>query len=94
MSYCRFGWDRSNVYVYASDEALHCCGCALKIPARDKWGDFNTRAFSEMIAHLEAHQAAGHNVPQYAFDRLRHEMKLFDDDMHKIDYNHPEFDAY
>lgn len=29
MSYCRFGWDGSDVYVFTSSSAIECCGCAL-----------------------------------------------------------------
>lgn len=65
MSYARFGWDGSDVYVYLSVYGyLDCCGCAL-----DKQG---TACYStdEMIAHLEEHKAAGHHVPQETIDDL------------------------
>ena len=64
MSYCRFGWDGSNVYVFVSRRGIECCGCLLGQP------DLVTRSANEMIEHLEAHRAAGHTVPQYAMDRL------------------------
>lgn len=34
---------------------------------------FNTR--TEALEHLEAHRAAGHKVPEYAFERLRKELE-------------------
>ena len=67
MSYCRFG-DNSDVYVYCSREDVYvCCACSL-----DKLWEHVTP--SEVITHLELHVAAGHQVPQYAFDRLREDV--------------------
>ena len=41
---------------------------------------FSTASRGEMITHLEAHRAAGHKVPEYAFDRLRREIETEGDD--------------
>jgi hypothetical protein len=83
MSYARFGADGSGVYVYTSSTGIECCGCTLQ---GREWIDdpdlllflrdvgehiqtvFTTNA--GMTEHLEAHRAAGHVVPQHAFDRL------------------------
>ncbi len=64
MSYCRFS-DHSDVYVYGSpDRRYTCCVCSLsKI-----WGHATA---ADMMTHLEEHIAAGHQVPQYAIDRLQ-----------------------
>ena len=64
MSYARFSRD-SAVYVFAHVGGyLECCGCSLG----DKW-DFHSTA--EMLAHLEAHKAAGHEVPEYCIEGLK-----------------------
>lgn len=67
MSYARFGWDGSDVYVFMSvgDREypggwLECCGCLL--PSNpDRW----FRAFSTvaMVDHLRDHATAGQHVP-------------------------------
>lgn len=85
MSYCRFG-EGSDVYVFASDVGLECCGCLLQ---DQEWvederalfggylkdiGEIIPHVFQsnhEMIEHLEKHVAAGHAVPDRAFARLR-----------------------
>ena len=79
MSYARFGWDGSDVYVFMSVGSaehpngwLECCSCTLqpRVP-----GGFHEwfRAFStaEMVAHLEAHIAAGQHVPADVIPCLR-----------------------
>ena len=84
MSYCRFS--EGDVYVFTSSIGLECCGCSL-IPrhwverpgsflggylAQDNPDDTEVYDSNEaMIAHLERHQAAGHDVPEDAFRRLR-----------------------
>lgn len=68
MSYCRWGWDASDVYIYATgigdQHALVCCGC--KDGCCDTYGD--------MLHHISAHRAAGQHVPAYVDERLRTEM--------------------
>lgn len=60
MSYCRFAWDGSDVYVYESREGITCCGCMLG-------GDgFTTSEPEKMILHLALHRRAGHFVPEHA----------------------------
>ena len=64
MSYSRFGWDGSDVYVFLSVGGhLECCGCLLS----DEWSYATT---DEMIAHLEEHRAAGHHVPEDCIEDL------------------------
>lgn len=59
MSYCRFAWDGSDVYVYESSDGITCCGCQL--------GTGCTTSDPEvMIAHLGVHRRAGHFVPSDA----------------------------
>lgn len=67
MSYCRF-CDCSDVYVYHDVcGKLCCCGCIL-----DHSVFFDTR--SEMIAHLQTHIEAGHEVPGSVIDALQDEI--------------------
>jgi hypothetical protein len=75
MSYARFGWDGSDVYVFKSvgnkehpGGWLECCGCLL--PSNP--GRF-LQAFSTagMIRHLRAHMAAGQHVPSDVIPELR-----------------------
>lgn len=71
MSYCRFWWDQSQVYVYADFSGhITCCSCALSE------GDFRAAGPEAMIQHLMEHRAAGHHVPDYALERLREEAGL------------------
>ena len=63
MSYCRFAWDGSDVYVFESSQGIECCGCRL--------GEtFVTSMPEEMIQHLAQHRRAGHYVPDYAVEGL------------------------
>jgi len=86
MSYARFGWEGSDVYVFASSHALECCGCRLQEvelvedPASFLGGylkpvgeviETNFTSNEEMIEHLLVHRAAGHTVPEDALERLR-----------------------
>lgn len=64
MSYCRFGWDGSDVYVYPDiDGRLECCGCILG----NQWSYPTAEA---MIEHLDRHIAAGHTVPPYVIPEI------------------------
>ena len=89
MSYVRFGSDGSEVYVFESSAGIECCGCWLQErewvddPDRPIFkgyfrnvGETVPYVFgtpAEMIAHLDAHRAAGHVVPEYVFEALREE---------------------
>jgi len=73
MAYARFS--HSDVYVYAHVGGhLECCGCRLG----DQWEFHST---DDMIAHLDAHRAAGHSVPPGIDDALRE-----DDDDNFVNY--------
>jgi len=87
VSYARFGSDGSDVYVFTSSTGLECCGCILQKrewiddPTRPilhgylrAVGEIVPHVFDSnagMIAHLELHTAAGHDVPEDAMERLR-----------------------
>lgn len=58
MSYSRFGWDGSDVYVYLDVGGYFCCcGCAF---GNDHWRHADTDA---ILAHLHKHLEAEHHVP-------------------------------
>lgn len=63
MSYCRFGWNGSDVYVYESAEGWECCGCSIS----DDWMHPSPEA---MIVHLAEHRRRGQYVPEYAISAL------------------------
>lgn len=51
----------SDVYLYASVYGgFDCCGCKLGTPPALETAD-------EVVAHLDAHRAAGHHVPAWDF---------------------------
>lgn len=69
MSYARFGWDGSDVYVISGFDRDYgsgwgCISCILVEEG------FFAIVEQAMINHLLAHRNAGHTVPQEAFDRL------------------------
>lgn len=86
MSYARFGWDNSDVYVIGTSPGFVCCGCRLQ---KSEWidepgspfggyfkpvGDVVQTDFESadgMIGHLQQHIAAGHTVPDSVIPRLR-----------------------
>jgi len=71
MSYCRVGED-SYVYVYHSVQGMYVCWMRESI-LDGHAGSFECGTDTEMLAHLEAHIAAGHKVPTRAINRLRKE---------------------
>lgn len=75
MSYCRFGWDGSDVYVYGSVHGgIECCGCHL-----DEGGSQNFETPEKMIEHLIVHRKAGDYVPEYAILRLWNDIEGADE---------------
>lgn len=69
MSYCRFAWDGSDVYVIQTEAGFNCCGCHLNE------GGFTTDTRESMILHLVQHKKAGQFVPPYAIERLWQEIE-------------------
>jgi hypothetical protein len=68
VSYARFGWEGSNVYVFFNtDHMLECCGCSLRA-GRERI-EFAT--VDEMVAHLGYHEHAGHTVPASCYEGMR-----------------------
>lgn len=83
MSYAKFGWDKSDVYLIGSmtrppPDGIHvieCCMCMLD-PEPGPLGDLFDRASygfatkEALFAHLEEHRKAGHTVPQSTVDQI------------------------
>lgn len=70
MSFSRFA-DGSDVYTFPCVSGVfECCGCILPDP--DGIGvSFRTADVDEFLAHLDAHTAAGHAVPDYTRGAVR-----------------------
>lgn len=68
MSYCRFS--DADVYLYRSSRGVECSWC----PLHPGITILTFERYSDAIAHLDEHVAAGHDVPDYAFDGLRSDM--------------------
>jgi hypothetical protein len=80
MAYCRFT-RQSDVHVYEDvGGGLTCCGCTLR-GVGPLGQDFNCPTRSSMIAHLEEHRAAGHEVEEDTFHRLREEIAALGDEV-------------
>jgi hypothetical protein len=58
MSYARWGWKGSNVYVYVMSGGFECCDCAY------------VTSTDAILEHLKAHQARGDTVPTETFADL------------------------
>lgn len=73
MSYCRFAWDGSDVYVFFNgDNEFECCACRLKGCLA---GSFICKTEKQMIKHLLEHRKKGHCVPQESINRLLEELE-------------------
>jgi hypothetical protein len=69
MSYVRFAWDGSQVYMFEHcDGGIECCGCRFADKTGKGFPRFGTP--EEAIAHLALHRRAGHFVPEYAITGL------------------------
>lgn len=75
MSYIKWGWEQSDVYIYGGsfdvgDNYIECCGCGLR-------GEFEFVRFTtygDLLRHIEAHRADGDCVPTLVDDRIREEI--------------------
>lgn len=87
MSYCRFGEEGSEVYMYLGVKIV-CCACLLQPIQRieattGSYGIHEDKEFDTIgaaIAHLNVHERAGHKVPKKAYTRLIEDM-VGEDDM-------------
>lgn len=68
MSYARFGWDDSEVYVFMHVGGfLECSACLL---AHEEGEPFDANDTQTMINHLKKHESAGYNVPRHIYALL------------------------
>lgn len=68
MSYARFGWEGSDVYVYSDVRGyLLCCACIM---ADKPFDGYEAHRTAQMVEHLEEHRRRGHCVPQETIDDL------------------------
>ena len=71
MSYCRIRKGHSDLYVFENiSGGFDCCGCNLHGGFRS----FHCDTPEEMLSHLKKHKEDGQLVPDYAIDRLEHEI--------------------
>ena len=63
MSYSRFGYERSDVYVFEHVGGwIECCACILNYRDESSPFFFHAKTPREMLAHLEEHKKSGDNV--------------------------------
>jgi hypothetical protein len=69
-----FAFNRAVVYGPVArgrgSGVIVCLACDF-IPVEET--EYHAKSAAEMIAHLQAHVAAGHKVPSHAFERLQKE---------------------
>ena len=70
MSYCR--WSESDVYLFENISGVWTCQLCL---LEDDNRSHEMCSLEEVLAHLEAHKQAGHEVPERAFERVRRELE-------------------
>jgi hypothetical protein len=84
MSYARFGWEGSDVYIYMSTGGwIECCSCSLQPTRQGKLlgedfeinESFKAYDTQEMIHHIAQHRKAGNRVPHYVEEELREDDK-------------------
>jgi len=71
MSYARFGWDSSDVYIYSSwlgqKSVIVCAMCYF---GDDLEPSYYAESTLEMLEHLKAHERAGQTVPPDTYTSL------------------------
>lgn len=82
MSYCRFGWDGNQAYIFGTTRGnvnlLECCGCAFG----DSW-DFDN--YGDMLRHLNDHRSAGHFISTYVDEAMWDEILSLNPDDRWVD---------
>jgi hemerythrin-like domain-containing protein len=75
MSYARFGWEGSDVYIFEHVGGfIECCGCSMASVDEDDpnafFGSARLNTAREALDHLEEHVKVGDNVPMKTFQRI------------------------
>lgn len=75
MSYARFGWDGSDVYIYEHVGGfIECCGCSITEPdGHEDFGFFHAQTAREILTHIDKHIAQGDHVPDDCISRIKKE---------------------
>ena len=61
MSFSRFGWEDSDVYVFEHVGGfIQCCGCPYT--SKDDFGMYDAKTPRQMLEHLDMHEADGDSV--------------------------------
>lgn len=79
MAYCRFAFDKSDVYIYDDvTYGLLCCWCKrTEDIAEDdhRAGFIAGYDYNAMLEHVQMHRSLGDNVPSYVDERLKEDME-------------------
>lgn len=71
MSYCRWGWEDSQLYIFENTEGrTECHLCPLLDQTAFQSAYWLSEDWPAFLAHLDAHDVAGHAYPA----RLRDEI--------------------
>lgn len=77
MSYCRFGWESSDAYIfgtiYGDEHMIECCGCLLERRDGGSWQSAFDN-YGDLLRHINDHRAAGHHILDYVEERIRYEI--------------------
>ena len=87
MSYARWGWENSDVYLVGcvlrpppdDTHLITCIGCLLIRDDEEDWLmspslDFETK--DGILNHLEDHRKAGHVIPESAIEKIKEDSWL------------------
>jgi hypothetical protein len=77
MSYCRFGWESSDAYIFGTihndENVIVCCGCLL-VRTDDAEGYAEFDNYGDLLRHINDHRVAGHHIVEHVEERIRHEI--------------------
>lgn len=83
MSFSRFGWDDSDVYVFEHVGGfIQCCGCQF---AEKDYESYDAKTPRDMLSHLERHAKDGDNVNK-AVSRITEEYADLDIEIEPFDF--------
>ena len=74
MSYCRFGWESSDAYIFGTIKAnkpcIECCACRLT----GTYASATFYTYGDLLRHINEHRAAGHHILDQVEERVRREI--------------------
>lgn len=94
MSYARFGWDNSDVYVFEHVSGfIQCCGCHLTKDNPDElFGFADLKTARLALEHLDEHVKAGDTVPASTFERIKEDHPDLDAEIQPYEREKSELD--